>query len=229
MELVIVRGITLLFVVAHTTGALDVKPPRPFSSLNPSRPLGARLFYVDEPSCVGCYRCADVAPLTFAMDPAFGRARVVLQGGDSSDLLREAIRTCPSSCIHQVTAGELAVLETWREKRGDAVVYAHRTSSLVGSSTVPPWWAPLRDANSNLASWNPILSSPDRKATIDFMGAPADGAQLENIADEDALTLKHELPRTQPLRLREHKTLVGAACLAFILQGLEILSNSVHC
>ena len=38
-----------------------------------------RFVFVDEPSCIGCYGCANVAPLTFMMEDEYGRARVMMQ------------------------------------------------------------------------------------------------------------------------------------------------------
>lgn len=207
------------------------------SSLDLSRDLG-HLFYVDEPSCVGCTRCAEIAGKTFAMEPDFGCARVVSQGGDDFEDVREAIRSCPSECIHQVTVGELAVLEQWRETHLDAVQRKHVTSRLVGVSTPPPWWLPLKQASAGVG-WHPIINEygDETKATVDFMGS-AGGARAGalNIAMEDALELKHSLPPTAQVKsradalrmLREHKEFVLLVAFVFALQGLEILNNQVY-
>ncbi|KAG8465222.1 hypothetical protein KFE25_012585 [Diacronema lutheri] len=207
------------------------------SSLDLSAGL-ARIFYVDEPTCIGCTRCAKVAPRTFAMEAEWGRARVVRQGGDEFADVREAIRTCPAACIHQVTAGELAVLEQWREANLDGVQRAHATSRLVGASTPPAWWLPLRQAGTG-SGWHPIIadSRAETKATIDFMGTSGAGDSAEDIALEDALELKHELPPGRPLKsradmlrvFREHRVAFSVVAFMFTLQGVEILSNDVHC
>jgi len=50
--------------------------------------------YVDEETCIGCKNCALVARNTFVMNDDFaGKARVFSQGGDSEDLIDEAIDT----------------------------------------------------------------------------------------------------------------------------------------
>jgi ferredoxin len=198
------------------------------------------LFYVDEPSCVGCTRCAEIAPKTFEMESEWGRARVAHQNGDEFEQIREAIKTCPSECIHQVTQGELGVLEAWRHEHLDKVQRAHATRRLVGTSAPPPWWQPLRDASGGEGSgWHPIISEirKETKATIDFMGVPEDAAAgALNIAEEDALELKYKLEPTAQIKdrddvvrmLRKHYMLVAGICLAFTLQGIEILQNDVY-
>ncbi len=67
--------------------------------------------YVDEITCIGCTHCAHVARNTFYIEPDYGRARVVRQGGDSEALIQEAMDTCPVNCIHQVDYTELRQLE----------------------------------------------------------------------------------------------------------------------
>ena len=42
-------------------------------------PIHLRFVYVDEPSCIGCTYCADVARSTFYMNDDAGRARVFKQ------------------------------------------------------------------------------------------------------------------------------------------------------
>lgn len=233
------RGHPLATLLLLATCGAAASVSRPASSLDLSRGSPGCLFFVDEPSCIGCRRCAEVAPRTFEMEPEFGRARVVSQGGDDFESLREAIRTCPSECIHQVTAGELAVLERWREAKLDGVQRKHMTSRLVGASTPPAWWLPLRQAGGDVGGdWHPVISEAreETKATVDFMGAPAGGSNVLNIAEEDALALKHNLPTTAPIKsradglrvLREHKAVFLLVGLAFTLQGVEILTNDVY-
>lgn len=75
-------------------------------------PVLARFTYVDEDTCIGCRNCAYVARSTFFMEDSFaGKARVYNQGGDSDDLIEEAIDTCPVNCIHYVSHEDLVTLE----------------------------------------------------------------------------------------------------------------------
>jgi ferredoxin len=214
------------------------------SSLSSSSLRGSvgPLFYVDEVSCIGCNRCVEVAGETFALEPSFGRARVVVQGGSPFEDVRAAIRTCPSECIHQVTFGELGVLESWRHLHLDGVQRAHATSRLVGSSSPRPWWQPLLEAGSGAGAggdWHPIITQTrtETKATVDFMGVPKGSEPPPlSIADEDANMLKYELPRTAQLRsrsdfervLREHSMVVASVVFLFTMQGIEILTNHVY-
>ena len=61
-----------------------------------------RMAFVDEATCIGCTLCAGIAPQTFLMEDAHGRARVFSQEGDDEETISEAISTCPVSCIHFV-------------------------------------------------------------------------------------------------------------------------------
>ena len=63
--------------------------------------------WVDESSCIGCRYCNNVASNTFFMEPDFGRSRVMRQDGDSSEIIQEAIDTCPVDCIHWVRFEDL--------------------------------------------------------------------------------------------------------------------------
>ncbi|KPQ35014.1 MAG: ferredoxin Fer [Phormidesmis priestleyi Ana] len=78
--------------------------------------------YVDELTCIGCTHCAHVARNTFYIEPDYGRARVIRQGGDSQALIQEAIDTCPVDCIHQVDYTELRQLERDRQHQVMPVV-----------------------------------------------------------------------------------------------------------
>jgi ferredoxin len=83
-------------------------------------PLLARMTYVDESTCIGCKNCAFVARNTFFMEESFaGKARVYNQGGDSDELIDEAIDSCPVNCIHYVSTEDLATLENERVARDD--------------------------------------------------------------------------------------------------------------
>lgn len=83
-------------------------------------PVLEHFTYVDEIFCVGCNNCWSVAENTFFMNN--GVARVFSQGGDSPDLIAEAIDTCPVNCIYYVSLEDLIVLETEREIHGDVSV-----------------------------------------------------------------------------------------------------------
>ena len=100
-------------------------------------PVQARFTYVDEHTCIGCTYCSTVARNTFFMEDDHGRARVYNQGGDSEDLLEEAIDSCPVNCIHFVSYEDLVTLET--ERAGQRINNAARlVSQQEGTSAVPP-------------------------------------------------------------------------------------------
>jgi len=88
-----------------------------------NEPLLARMTYVDETTCIGCKNCAMVARNTFFMEEDYGKARVFGQGGDSDDLIDEAIDSCPVNCIHYVSHEDLVILERERIAReGDVSI-----------------------------------------------------------------------------------------------------------
>lgn len=74
------------------------------------------MVFVDEFTCIGCRNCANVCPKTFDIEDEYGRARVMAQGVDGDERLQEAIDTCPVSCIHWVSAPQLALLEKQMSK-----------------------------------------------------------------------------------------------------------------
>jgi len=74
-----------------------------------------RFVYVDEPECIGCTYCADVARNTFFMEEGAGRARAFAQGGDDPEVVLEAIDCCPVNCISFVDLEDLTILETERD------------------------------------------------------------------------------------------------------------------
>ncbi len=65
----------------------------------------------DDDTCIGCQYCVHVASNTFTVDEFHGRSRAIRQDGDSSDVIQEAIDTCPVDCIHWVKFEELDDLE----------------------------------------------------------------------------------------------------------------------
>ena len=73
--------------------------------------LAEKAVWVDEDRGIGCQYCVHVASNTFNVDEFHGRSRAVRQDGDSSDLIQEAIDTCPVDCIHWVKFEELDDLE----------------------------------------------------------------------------------------------------------------------
>ena len=70
--------------------------------------------YVDEVACIGCRHCAHIARNTFYMEPHHGRSRVMRQYGDTEDIIKEAIETCPVDCIYWVDYTRLNKLEEER-------------------------------------------------------------------------------------------------------------------
>ena len=69
--------------------------------------LRSKAVWVDESLCIGCTYCSCVATNTFGMEDVNGRARVFRQDGDSSELIQEAIDTCPVNCIEWVQFEDL--------------------------------------------------------------------------------------------------------------------------
>lgn len=86
--------------------------------------------FVDEVKCVGCLKCALFAGKTFAIESAYGRARVVAQWADPEHKILEAIETCPVDCISIVERSDLAALEYLMAKqpRGTVRVGAGNTA-----------------------------------------------------------------------------------------------------
>lgn len=100
-------------------------------------PVLARFTYVDEHTCIGCTYCSQIARNTFFMEDEYGRARVFDQGGDSIELIEEAIDSCPVNCIHFVSHEDLVILET--ERSGQVINNKARlVSQQEGTSAVPP-------------------------------------------------------------------------------------------
>ncbi|CAL9231276.1 unnamed protein product [Arabidopsis halleri] len=76
-----------------------------------------RAAFVDEVKCVGCLKCALCAEKTFAIETAYGRARVVAQWADPESKIKEAIEACPVDCISMVERSDLAPLEFLMSKQ----------------------------------------------------------------------------------------------------------------
>ena len=69
--------------------------------------LKEKAVWVDESACIGCRYCAHVATNTFVIEKHLGRSRAIRQDGDSTELIQEAIGTCPVNCIHWVPFEQL--------------------------------------------------------------------------------------------------------------------------
>ncbi|KAL9229938.1 hypothetical protein vseg_005350 [Gypsophila vaccaria] len=89
-----------------------------------------RAVFVDEVKCVGCLKCALLANQTFAIEAAYGRARVVAQWADPEDKIQASIDVCPVSCISIVERSDLAALEFLMSKqpRGPVRIGASNTA-----------------------------------------------------------------------------------------------------
>ncbi|XP_042464239.1 chaperone protein dnaJ C76, chloroplastic-like [Zingiber officinale] len=96
-----------------------------------------RAVFVDELKCVGCLKCALFAKKTFAVESAFGRARVVAQWADPEDKILDAIQTCPVDCISIVERSNLAALEFLMSKqpRGTVRISGARASNIFAAVT----------------------------------------------------------------------------------------------
>ncbi len=69
--------------------------------------LREKAVWVDESTCIGCRYCSNVASNTFVIESRFGRSKAIRQDGDSTEVIQEAIDTCPVDCIHWVCFEEL--------------------------------------------------------------------------------------------------------------------------
>jgi len=95
-------------IESHTRVATDA---------DTGEPIRQQMVYVDEHACIGCTSCATLAESTFFMEPAFGRARVFQQWGDTDEAVGVAIESCPVDCIHYVPYDELVTLEIDRRSQ----------------------------------------------------------------------------------------------------------------
>ena len=88
--------------------------------------------FVDESACIGCLKCALIAPTTFWIETRFGCARVVDQWADGREAVEDAVAACPVQCIHFVNRrAELPLLERvaarqWRDGGAAAAPIAAR-------------------------------------------------------------------------------------------------------
>ena len=93
---------------------LDTRPNGREPSLGGQ--LREQAVWVDESICIGCRYCAHVATNTFVIEQSLGRSRAIRQDGDSTELIQEAIATCPVNCIHWVPFESLDVLRAELEQ-----------------------------------------------------------------------------------------------------------------
>ncbi len=73
--------------------------------------LRQKAVWVDQAVCIGCRYCVHVAVNTFVLEPRWGRSTALRQDGDSTELIQEAMDTCPVDCIHWVPYEDLTTLE----------------------------------------------------------------------------------------------------------------------
>lgn len=74
-------------------------------------PEESRALFVDEIRCIGCKKCAWLAPSTFVIEADHGRARAVRQWADTEDDMKASVMACPVDCIHFVQREQLPILE----------------------------------------------------------------------------------------------------------------------
>ena len=55
--------------------------------------------YVDEDTCIGCTLCTQICPDVFEMTDD-GKSRATHPHGDSEENIKQAINSCPVSCIY---------------------------------------------------------------------------------------------------------------------------------
>ncbi|CAM6089603.1 unnamed protein product [Calypogeia fissa] len=75
------------------------------------KPGEDRAVFVEETRCIGCLKCALMAPNTFRIEAKYGRARAVGQWLDDEGTIKDAIRACPVDCIYWVKKEMLPALE----------------------------------------------------------------------------------------------------------------------
>ena len=57
--------------------------------------------HIDEDDCIGCGTCEELCPEVFKLDAGTEKAEVIMPEGGPQDLIKEAIESCPASCIYQ--------------------------------------------------------------------------------------------------------------------------------
>ncbi|KAJ8548866.1 hypothetical protein K7X08_029847 [Anisodus acutangulus] len=130
-----------------------------------------RAVFVDEVKCVGCLKCALLAEKTFAVESAYGRARVIAQWADTEPKIQEAIDACPVDCISVVERSNLAALEFLMSKkpRGNVRIGAGNT---VGARTsnifddLDKFQSRYQDALNKASKTNPKASNVQKEARM---------------------------------------------------------------
>ncbi|KAM7463281.1 hypothetical protein LguiA_031402 [Lonicera macranthoides] len=130
-----------------------------------------RAVFVDEVKCVGCLKCALYAEKTFAVESAYGRARVVAQWADPEDKIQEAIEACPVDCISMVKRANLAALEFLMSKqpRGNVRIGAGNAAGARVSNIfvdVEKFQARFQDATDKASTKHSKESDLQREATM---------------------------------------------------------------
>lgn len=54
---------------------------------------------IDQKVCLGCGSCTAIAPETFALDDASGKAKVIAQPKKMTESIQMAINSCPVNAI----------------------------------------------------------------------------------------------------------------------------------
>ena len=99
-------------------------------------PLMHSFTYVDESSCIGCTYCAQLARSTFFMEEYYGKARVFDQGGDTEEVILEAIDCCPVDCIYTVSYKDLVNYETIRDGKMNISILSPTNSTFINDDLV---------------------------------------------------------------------------------------------
>eukprot|EP01018_Ginkgo_biloba_P011497 Gb_23863 [translate_table: standard] len=89
-----------------------------------------RAVFVDEVKCVGCLKCALLAPKTFSIETVYGRARAVGQWAENEETVEDAIKACPVDCISWVDRTSLPALEFLMSKQPRVAVRMNSNSSV---------------------------------------------------------------------------------------------------
>ena len=132
--------------------------------------------FVNEPRCIGCRACAEVARSTFRMEDGFGAARVFQQCGDDSDVIEEATLCCPVDCIHEVSFNELRLLEGHRERMlSDGTMAAAQGAGKIaaraeGRDGAPNWRAPLSGMSRGASGLEAPLRGHNQQGASDEVG-----------------------------------------------------------
>ena len=146
--------------------------------------------FVDEPRCIGCRTCAEVARSTFRMEEEFGAARVFQQRGDDADVIEEAVLCCPVDCIHEVSFNELRILERHRARTLDdgSMAAAQGAGKIAaraeGRDGAPNWRAPLVGMSRDASGLEPPLD--DDQGALNAREPGRDNGRAGALSDMEA-------------------------------------------